>query len=138
MTYLVLAVLAAATVAGLLYRARYGRLRVSAGDLQRPPLPTGLLPPGAADGVVLLHFTSATCAPCRQVKAVCADLVQTLPGVRHVEVDADAHLDAVKSLDIWRLPTLLIVDRGGRIARRTVGVPDRSELRRTVTEVMAA
>ncbi|WP_344610453.1 thioredoxin family protein [Dactylosporangium salmoneum] len=133
MTYLVLAVLAVATVAGLLYRARYGRLRTSAGDL-----PPGLLPPGASDGVVLLHFTSATCAPCRQVKAVCADLVQTLPGVRHVEVDADAHLDAVKSLDIWRLPTLLIVDRGGNIARRSVGVPDRSELRRTVTEVMAA
>jgi thiol-disulfide isomerase/thioredoxin len=131
--YVVLAVLAAATVAGLLYRARYGRLRVSAGEL-----PPGLLPPGRPDGVTLLHFTSATCAPCRQVRAVCADLAKDLALVRHVEVDADAHLDAVKSLDIWRLPTLLIVDRGGRVAHRTIGVPDRADLRRTVTEVLAA
>ena len=132
-TYVVLAVLAAATVAGLVYRARYGRLRAvpAGGDL-----PAGLVPSG--DGVVLLHFTSATCAPCRQVRAVCADLVEHLDGVRHVEVDADVHLDAVKQLDIWRLPTLLIVDRQGRVARRTVGVPKRAELRQTVTEVLAS
>ncbi|GAA3451031.1 TlpA family protein disulfide reductase [Dactylosporangium matsuzakiense] len=133
MTYVVLAVLAAATVAGLVYRARYGRLRVSGGDL-----PPGLLPDGPPAGVTLLHFTSATCAPCRQVRAVCADLAKDVSGVLHVEVDADEHLDAVKGLDIWRLPTLLVVDRGGRIARRTVGVPDRADLRRTVTEVLAA
>jgi thiol-disulfide isomerase/thioredoxin len=131
-TYVVLAVLAAATVAGLVYRARYGRLRAVTGEL-----PPGLVP-GAAGAVVLLHFTSATCAPCRQVRAVCADLVEHLDGVRHVEIDADAHLDAVKQLDIWRLPTLLVVDRRGRVARRTVGVPDRAELRQTVTEVLAS
>ncbi|MEV8515556.1 thioredoxin family protein [Dactylosporangium sp. NPDC051484] len=138
MTYVVLAVLAAATVAGLVYRARYGRLRASGGDL-----PPGLLPPagdgrGAGGSVVLLHFSSATCAPCRQVRAVCADVVGDLDGVRHVEVDADEHLDAVRRLDIWRLPTLLVVDRRGRVARRTVGVPDRAALRRTVTEVLAS
>jgi thiol-disulfide isomerase/thioredoxin len=131
--YVVLAVLAAATVAGLVYRARYGRLRASGGDL-----PPGLLPSGGPGGVVLLHFTSATCAPCRQVRAVCAGLVEDVPGVRHVEVDADEHLDAVRHLDIWRLPTLLVVDRRGRVARRTVGVPDRADLRRTVTEVLAS
>ena len=133
MTYVVLAVLAAATVAGLVYRARYGRLRASGGEL-----PPGLLPDPGSAGVTLLHFTWATCAPCRQVRAVCADLAGDLDAVRHVEVDADAHLDAVKSLDIWRLPTLLVVDRHGRVARRTVGVPDRADLRRTVTEVLAA
>lgn len=137
MTYVVLAVLAAATVAGLAYRARYGRLRASGGDL-----PPGLLPPAGdgrpGGGVVLLHFSSATCAPCRQVRAVCADLAGDLDGVRHVEVDADEHLEAVRHLDIWRLPTLLVVDRRGRVARRTVGVPDRAALRQTVTEVLAS
>ncbi|MGI5237071.1 thioredoxin family protein [Dactylosporangium sp. CA-139066] len=133
MTYVVVAVLGLATVAGLIYRARYGRLRASEGEL-----PAGLLPADEPDGVVLLHFTSATCAPCKQVRAVCADLAGDVPGVRHVEVDADAHLDAVRRLDIWRLPTLLVVDRRGRVARRTVGVPDRAELRRTVTEVLAS
>lgn len=132
MTIVVLALLAAATVAGLVYRARYGRLRAAGGDL-----PAGLLPP-AAGAVTLLHFSSATCAPCRQVRAVCADLAGDLDGVKHVEIDADEHLDAVRQLDIWRLPTLLVVDRRGHVARRTVGVPDRTALRRSVTEVLAS
>ncbi|GAA2635920.1 thioredoxin family protein [Dactylosporangium fulvum] len=131
MTIVVLAVLAAATVAGLVYRARYGRLRAAQGDL-----PPGLLPP-ARDTVTLLQFSSATCAPCRRVRAVCADLAGGLDGVRHVELDADEHLDAVRELGIWRLPTLLVVDRSGRVATRTVGVPDQAALRATVTEVLA-
>lgn len=128
----VVALLAVATVVGLVYRARYGRLRATGGDL-----PAGLLTPGG-DAVTLLHFSSATCAPCRQVRAVCADLASAVSGVRHVELDAEEHLDAVRDLGIWRLPTLLVVDRRGHIARRTVGVPDRAELRATVTEVLAA
>jgi thiol-disulfide isomerase/thioredoxin len=131
-TIVVVALLALATVAGLVYRARYGRLRAAGGDL-----PPGLLPP-ARDTVTLLQFSSATCAPCRQVRAVCADLASAVAGVRHVELDADEHLDAVRDLGIWRLPTLLVVDPGGHIARRTVGVPDRAALRATVTEVLAA
>lgn len=131
-TIVVVALLALATVVGLVHRARYGRLRAAGGDL-----PAGLLTP-ARDTVTLLHFSSATCAPCRQVRAVCADLADGLDGVRHVELDAEEHLDAVRDLGIWRLPTLLVVDRRGTIARRTVGVPDRASLRATVTEVLAA
>jgi hypothetical protein len=131
-TIVVVALLALATVVGLVYRARYGSLRAAGGDL-----PAGLLTP-ARDTVTLLHFSSATCAPCRQVRRVCADLADGLDGVRHVELDADEHLDAVRDLGIWRLPTLLVVDRRGNIARRTVGVPDRASLRATVTEVLAA
>ncbi len=132
----VVAVLATATVGGLLYRARSGRLTPApAGEL-----PAGLLEGfhGSADGVTLLHFSSATCGPCRQVRAVCADLSATMAGVRHVEIDADEHLDAARQLDIWRLPTLLVVDRRGRIAQRAVGVPDRTALTAAVTEVLAA
>jgi len=132
---LVVAVLALATVAGLVYRARYGRLTVPDGS--RGDLPPGLLTP-AGDTVTLLHFSSATCAPCRQVRAVCAELADGFDGVRHVEVDAEEHLDAVRELGIWRLPTLLVVDRRGHVAKRTVGVPDRTALRATVTEVLAA
>ncbi|GAA1538100.1 hypothetical protein GCM10009827_066370 [Dactylosporangium maewongense] len=128
----VVALLALATVAGLVYRARYGRLRAAGGDL-----PAGLLSP-ARDTVTLLQFSSATCAPCRQVRAVCTDLATTVSGVRHVELDAEEHLDAVRELGIWRLPTLLVVDTHGTIARRTVGVPDRATLHATVTEVLAA
>lgn len=129
----VVAVLATATVGGLLYRARSGLLTAAPAR----ELPAGLIEE-PADGVTLLHFSSATCGPCRQVRAVCADLSATMAGVRHVEIDADEHLDAARELDIWRLPTLLVVDRRGRIAQRAVGVPDRTALTAAVTEVLAA
>jgi thiol-disulfide isomerase/thioredoxin len=128
----VVAVLATATIGGLVYRSRSGRLTAIAAT----ELPAGLL--DGLDGVTLLHFSSATCGPCRQVRAVCADLSTTMPGVRHVEIDADEHLDAARELDIWRLPTLLVVDRRGRIAQRAVGVPDREALSAAVSEVLAA
>jgi thiol-disulfide isomerase/thioredoxin len=126
-------VLLAATVAGLAYRARSGRLRAPAGEL----VPAGLIEaePGS---VTLLHFSSATCAPCRRVRAVCAELAGDLPHVRHVEIDAEEHLEAARALDVWRLPTLLVVDGRGRVTRRTVGVPDRTSLTAAVTEVLTA
>ena len=129
----VVAVLATATVGGLLYRARSGRLTPAPAR----ELPAGLID-GAPEAVTLLHFSSATCGPCRQVRAVCTDLSTTMAGVRHVEIDADEHLDAARELDIWRLPTLLVVDRQGRIAQRAVGVPDRAALTAAVSEVLAA
>ena len=134
-------VLAAATVGGLVYRSRSGRLTsASVAADGSAVIPAGLLaePADGDSGVTLLHFSSATCAPCRQVRAVCADLSTTMAGVRHVEIDADEHLDAARELDIWRLPTLLVVDRSGRIAQRAVGVPDRAALSAAVSEVLAA
>jgi thiol-disulfide isomerase/thioredoxin len=133
----VVVVLSAATVGGLVYRSRSGRLTPAPAT----QLPAGLLDEpagGIAHQVTLLHFSSATCAPCRQVRALAADLSTSIPGVRHVEIDADEHLDAARELDIWRLPTLLVVDRSGRIAQRAVGVPDRAALTAAVSEVLAA
>ena len=127
------AVLALATIVGVVLRARSGRLRRS----DRVALPAGLpaVTPGA---VTLLQFSSATCAPCRQVRAVCTALAGELPGVHHVELDAEAHLDAVRQLEIWRLPTLLVVDGAGRVTRRAVGVPDRAQLALAVAAAQEA
>ena len=60
--FVVVALLARATVVALVYRARYGRLHAAGGDL-----PAGLLSP-ARDTVTLLHFSSATCAPTRSAR----------------------------------------------------------------------
>jgi hypothetical protein len=129
------AVLAVAAVAGLIWRSRSGRVRAPS-PAEPVRVPSGVLPE-SPDTVTLLQFSSATCAPCRQVRATCADVAGGLSGVRHVEIDAEERLDAARALNVWRLPTLLVVDREGRVARRAVGVPDRAELRAAVTEVLA-
>jgi thiol-disulfide isomerase/thioredoxin len=122
-----LGVLAVATVAGLWWRRRDGRVRpVTAGPSDLDGL--GVV---AGTPVTLLQFSSAFCAPCRATRQVCARVARLLPGVRHVEVDAEDHLDAVRRLEIWRTPTVLVVDATGTVVHRASGVP-------TAAQVIAA
>ncbi|MGA5300802.1 TlpA family protein disulfide reductase [Nucisporomicrobium flavum] len=81
-----------------------------------------------AGEVTLLQFSTAFCAPCRAVRRVSADVAGLLEGVRHVEVDAESHLDAVRALGIWKTPTLLVVGADGRVAKRATGVPGKPHL----------
>jgi thiol-disulfide isomerase/thioredoxin len=86
--------------------------------------------------VTLLQFSSAVCAPCRAVSRLSSEVAGEVPGVRHVEVDAEEHLDAVKALGIWRTPTLLVLDRKGRIVKRATGVPQKPRLIAAVRETL--
>jgi thiol-disulfide isomerase/thioredoxin len=71
----------------------------------------------------LLQFSSAFCAPCRATRRVLADVAGAVPGVNHVEIDAEEHLDLVRSLGILRTPTTLVLDADGREVTRATGAP---------------
>ncbi|MEU8230978.1 thioredoxin family protein [Actinoplanes sp. NPDC048967] len=86
----------------------------------------------------LLQFSSAFCAPCRAVRRVSGEVAALLPGVRHVEVDAESHLDAVRALGIWRTPTLLVLDAEGRVAKRATGVPGKAQLIAVLGDLLPA
>jgi len=120
--------LAAATAFGLWRRRRDGRLRAT--PAPEPSSSAVLTLLGVEEGTpaTLLQFSSAFCAPCRAVRRVCADVARAVDGVRHVEVDAESHLDAVRELGIWRTPTVLIVDRSGRVVQRASGVPAKGQV----------
>ena len=121
-----------ASVTGLLLRRRNGSFRPAAqrdSELEK----LGVTP---GTPVTLLQFSTAFCAPCRATRAYCADLARTIPGVRHIEVDAESHLDAVRQLDIWRTPTVLIVDADGAVRSRASGATNRARLLAAVAEVL--
>jgi thiol-disulfide isomerase/thioredoxin len=113
------------------------------GDIAEPAhdrLDPGLL---AALGVAparatLLQFSSAFCAPCRAVRRVSSEVATLLPGVQHVDVDAESHLDAVRALNVWRTPTLFVLDADGRVAKRATGVPSKPQLIAALAEVLPA
>ncbi|WP_433794152.1 TlpA family protein disulfide reductase [Actinoplanes sp. CA-252034] len=86
--------------------------------------------------VTLLQFSTAFCAPCRAVRRVSSEVATLLPAVRHVEVDAESHLDEVRELGIWRTPTLLIIDAEGREVRRATGVPTKPHLIAALAELL--
>jgi thiol-disulfide isomerase/thioredoxin len=76
----------------------------------------------------LLQFSSAFCAPCRATRRVLGEVVGLVPGVTHVEVDAEQHLEVVRTLRVLRTPTTLILDADGREVSRAAGLPQRDQV----------
>lgn len=90
----------------------------------------------AAD-VTLLQFSSSFCQPCRATRVLLADVATTVPGVSHLEVDVEGHMDLVRQLDIRRTPTVLVLDRDGQVRKRASGVPRRSDVLAAVASASA-
>ena len=128
----VAAVLLAATCFGLIRMRRLGRLRdadssrLTAEQLQAPSL---------GERATLVQFSSAFCRPCVATRHLLGDVAGKVPGVRHVEVDAESHLELVRSLGIASTPTTLLLDRGGVVRRRAVGVPRREQVLAALAEL---
>ncbi|MFF9864598.1 TlpA family protein disulfide reductase [Streptomyces sp. NPDC013953] len=76
----------------------------------------------------LVQFSSAFCQPCRATRRTLAEVAEMVPGVTHVEIDAEGHLALVRALGIVRTPTVLVLDRDGRIVRRAAGQPRRADV----------
>ena len=76
----------------------------------------------------LLQFSSAFCAPCRATRRVLADVASVVPGVRHVELDAEQHLDLVRRVGVTRPPTTLVLDAHGQEVTRASGAPRKEQV----------
>ncbi|CAL9652136.1 hypothetical protein SUDANB105_06661 [Streptomyces sp. enrichment culture] len=83
---------------------------------------------GLGERATLVQFSSAFCAPCRATRRVLGEVAGLVPGVRHVEIDAEAHLDLVRRLDIVKTPTVLVLDADGRVVRRATGQPRKADV----------
>ena len=84
----------------------------------------------------LLQFSSAFCAPCRATRRVLAEVADVVPGVVHVEVDAEHHLDLVRRVGVLRTPTTLILDAQGRELSRASGAPTKDAVLATLGKVL--
>ena len=83
----------------------------------------------------LLQFSSAFCAPCRATRRVLADVAAVVPGVAHVEVDAEEHLDLVRRLGVLRTPTTLVLDAQGAEVTRAAGAPRKEQVLEALARV---
>lgn len=81
------------------------------------------------DRGTLLQFSSAFCAPCRVTRRLLDEVSAESEGVRHLEVDAEHHLELVRTLGVMRTPTTIILDRTGREVGRAVGAPTKEQVR---------
>jgi thiol-disulfide isomerase/thioredoxin len=136
---LVLAVtLVAAVAAGLLLRARNGRVRVAAAPAARA------LPGPVSDAldqdsaVTLVQISTTFCAPCRHAKAVLSNLAETTDGLHHVELDVTDRPEVAQSMSVLRTPTTIALTADGRELLRVGGVPRGAELLQALRPHLAA
>ena len=155
--WVLVGVLAVATAFGLWFRRANGRVKDTNGPLAAPagaPLPGVTMaadddPPAAiepdeptaeasalaavlagrlGEKATMVQFSSAFCQPCRATRRILEEVAVLVPGVSHVEIDAEAHLDLVRLLDIRRTPTVLFLDSGGRVRKHASGQPRKADV----------
>jgi thiol-disulfide isomerase/thioredoxin len=116
-------------------------------EIPTPAAPTHGLPNGTPElkfgqllgtEVTLVQFSSAFCQPCRATRLLLEDVAASTPGVVHIEIDAEAHLDLVREMGVTRTPTTFILNRKGDVVGKSVGLPKRHEVMNVVEAVTAS
>ncbi|MFD5075026.1 TlpA family protein disulfide reductase [Streptomyces sp. NPDC058371] len=120
-------VLALASAYGVLHQRRSGRVRVRGRDGGKR-LGAAELGEDIGERATLVQFSSAFCAPCWATRRVLDEVAGMVPGVSHVEIDAEDHLDLVRDLGILKTPTVLVLDAEGKIVRRATGQPRKADV----------
>ncbi len=121
------AVLLAATVFGVLHGRRSGRARVRGRD-DGKRLGAAELGGELGERATLVQFSSAFCAPCRATRRILGEVAGMVPGVTHLEIDAEDRLALVRELEILKTPTVLVLDAEGRVVRRATGQPRKADV----------
>jgi thiol-disulfide isomerase/thioredoxin len=130
-------VLLAATAFGLWRVRTTGRLTGPSPRNALQSLTSQDLGQDLGERVTLVQFSSAFCAPCRATRHVLARVAATTDGVRHVEIDAESHLELVRRFGITRTPTTLVLDRRGQVVQRSTGVPRLAQVGAAIEDLAA-
>jgi len=132
---LVLLTLALASVFGVIFHFRSGHFRKTHRELRITPSDINQ---SLGAQATFVQFSSAFCQPCRATKVLLSHIALSTPGIDHVEIDAESHLELVRKFHIARTPTTLIVDSSGRILSKAVGLPKKQEVINTIAELSRA
>lgn len=124
----ILVVLALASAYGFWYQRTRGQVRQSQSAQVNQGLTAATLGEELGSRATLVQFSSAFCTPCRATRTLLQNIVATMPDIRHIDIDAEAHLELVRTLDIRSTPTTLILDSRGLEVGRAVGPPKREQV----------
>jgi thiol-disulfide isomerase/thioredoxin len=129
---ILIGLVAVATVLGLIWKARTGRVRTGSGEIVRlPEVPL-------ESRATLLQFSTEVCAPCIPTRRVLGQIAASTDGVSHVDLDVTHRPDIAAKFNVMQTPTTLILDRTGTIRARIGGAPRQADVRAALDEILAA
>lgn len=111
-------------VLGLVLKRRDGRMRV----VEHAPVTSADLAADLGERATLVQFSTAFCQPCRATRRILGEVAAMVPGVRHVEIDAESRLDLVRRFGVLRTPTVLVLDGAGNVVKRASGLPRKADV----------
>ena len=150
---MVIGVLVVATAFGVWFGRTSGRIKDTPADPPRPS--SGVIPASEDDPPVdietaaldvrsaaladalsgrlgeratVVQFSSAFCQPCRATRRIQEEVAAMVPGVGHVENDAEDNLGLVRALDIRRTPTVVFLDANGVVRKQASGLPRKADV----------
>jgi thiol-disulfide isomerase/thioredoxin len=129
----ILALVALATLAGLLWKASTGRSRRIKDGLQIDLVEIGATKNGLpvtkfGEHTTFLQFSSETCSTCKQTAKLFEGLEKTSHGILHLEIDITNRLDLAEKFGILQTPTTLVLDSNGIVKSRIGGAPKPSTI----------
>ena len=75
----------------------------------------------ASDKPVLLDFWASWCGPCRMISPAVEQIANENPNVKVGKINIDEQPQLASSFGVMSIPTLVVM-KGGRIAKQSVGV----------------
>ena len=125
-------VLALATAYGLWYQRSRGTVVVKS---DKGLVTESMIGAALGSRATLVQFSSAFCSPCRATRALLEDVTAEMADVVHVEIDAEANLEIVRTLDIRSTPTTLFLNRNGHEVGRAMGAPKRDQVLSAISAI---
>jgi len=121
----VVIVLAISSAYGLWYKRSRGVIRAKN---KAEPLTPEMIGSALGTRATLVQFSSAFCTPCRATRSILQNIVESHSDVVHVDIDAEDHLELVRTLNILSTPTTLFLNSSGQEIGRAVGAPKREQV----------
>ena len=125
-------VLAIASAYGFWHKNTRGKVVVKA---EKGLITPAMIGADLGSRVTLLQFSTAFCGPCRATRLLIQDVTADMADVAHVEIDAEANLDLVRTLDIRSTPTTLFLDSRGHEVGRAMGAPKRDQVLNAIAAI---
>ncbi|PJJ61350.1 TlpA family protein disulfide reductase [Compostimonas suwonensis] len=131
----VLGLVAVATAAGLIWRARTGRARAQSGlEIVTAQDVASETPFGTS--ATLLQFSTEFCARCPATRTMLGATAARHPGIAHVDVDLTHRADLADRFHVMQTPTTLILDRHGAVRARIGGAPRPQAVREHLDRIL--
>ena len=84
-----------------------------------------------AKGLVLVDFWATWCGPCQTMGPVVDELAQEFTDVKVGKVNVDEQMALAREYKVMSIPTFLVF-KDGKVAERTLGVQEKSELEQLI------